>query len=44
MIDHNSAIRDAACSPRTWLEIEKYASVRRPVQAMPTDRIRAPLP
>jgi hypothetical protein len=42
--DHNSAIRDADSSPSTWLEIEKNASVSRPVEAIPTDRIRAPLP
>jgi len=42
--DHNSAILAAAASLSTWLEIEKYASVSRPVQAIPTDRMRAPLP
>ena len=44
MTDHKRAMRDAAASFRTWLEIEKYASVSRPVQAIPTERMRAPLP
>jgi hypothetical protein len=42
--DHKRAIRDAEASGRTWLEIEKYANVIRPVQAIPTDRMRAPRP
>src|ERR1700681_845420 len=42
--DHNRAIRDAEASARTWLEIEKYANVIRPVKAIPTDRMRAPRP
>jgi hypothetical protein len=42
--DHNRSIRFAEASPRTWLAIEKYANVRRPVEAIPIDRILAPLP
>jgi hypothetical protein len=42
--DHSSAIRDAAAPGRTWLETEKYASVSRPVHAIPTERMRAPAP
>jgi hypothetical protein len=44
MTDHSRAIRDADASPSTWLEIEKYANVIRPVHAIPIDRMRAPRP
>jgi hypothetical protein len=44
MIDHNSATRDAAAGLRTWLEIEKKANVKRPVAAIPIDRMPAPRP
>ncbi len=44
MTDHSRSIRLAGCSPSTWLAIEKYANVSRPVEAIPIERIRAPLP
>src|SRR5690242_9804083 len=42
--DHSRSTRLAATSPSTWLAIEKYANVSRPVVAIPAERIRAPLP
>ena len=44
MTDHNRSMRLAGCSPSTWLAIEKYANVSSPVEAIPIDRMRAPLP
>ena len=41
--DHSSAIAPYVDVGRaTWLATEKYANVKTPVDAMPTDRIRAP--
>ena len=44
MTDHSRSMRFADCSPSTWLAIEKYANVSSPVEAIPIERIRAPLP
>src|SRR5438309_4765992 len=44
MTDHSRSMRFAEPSPRTWLAIEKYANVSSPVEAIPIDRMRAPLP
>ncbi len=41
--DHSRSTRFAETSPSTWLAIEKYANVSSPVEAMPTERMRAPL-
>jgi hypothetical protein len=42
--DQSTLSRDAASGLRTWLAIEKYANVRTPVDAIPIERILAPLP
>ncbi len=44
MTDHKRSMRFADCSPSTWLAIEKYANVSSPVEAIPIERMRAPLP
>jgi hypothetical protein len=44
MIDHNRSTRLASTGPSTWLAIEKYANVRTPVEAIPTESSLAPLP
>jgi hypothetical protein len=41
---HKTSTRLADTSPNTWLAIEKYANVSRPVEAIPTDRMLAPRP
>jgi hypothetical protein len=43
MTDQRTSIRFASPPPNTWLAIEKYANVRRPVDAIPIERMRAPL-
>jgi hypothetical protein len=43
MTDHSRSTRFASPSPSTWLAIEKYAKVSSPVEAIPIERIRAPL-
>ncbi len=42
-IVHSRLTPPRATSSSTWLATEKYANVKRPVDAIPMDRIRAPL-
>ena len=44
MTDHSTSMRLADSASSTWLAIEKYANVSRPVEAIPIERMRAPLP
>src|SRR3954471_15220227 len=40
--DHSSEIAPYSPLASTWLATAKYANVKSPVDAIPTDRIRAP--
>ncbi len=40
--DHRNAIAPYCAGSSTWLATAKYANVKTPVDAMPSDRMRAP--